>query len=237
MDNTMLSNIKWFDLPRVEKLNTRVPDAKIQDGIEVLNLSYGINLYKNAINKDDCNTIINNIENVTSLGIPDLQWRGAMVNNKEDVNDARNCIDLKFKREHLGNGITFNQELFDSHKMVEDSLDKCLRHYENLWNLRMHYKEAFNFVKYLPGEYFKIHGDHGPYYSCTISAVVYLNDEYEGGEIEFIRQNLKIKPEAGDIILFPSNFVYEHASCEVFSGTKYSVVIMTDYNDLHHKNP
>jgi YVTN family beta-propeller protein len=118
---------------------------------------------------------------------------------------------------------------------VENSLDNCLRHYESLWHLQMQYKEAFNFVKYLPGKYFKIHADHGPYYSCTISAVVYLNDDYEGGEIEFVRHGITIKPEAGDIIVFPSNFVYEHASLEIFSGNKYSVVIMTDYNDMHHK--
>ena len=99
----------------------------------------------------------------------------------------------------------------------------------------MHYKEAFNFVKYLPGKFFKIHGDHGPYYVCTISAVIYLNDDYEGGEIEFTRHGLVVKPEAGDIIVFPSNFVYEHSSLEVISGTKYSVVVMTDYNDMHHQ--
>jgi hypothetical protein len=59
---------------------------------------------------------------------------------------------------------------------------------------------------------------------------------YDGGELNFVRQDLIIKPEAGDIILCPSNFVYEHASLEIKSGTKYCVVIMTDYNDLHHKD-
>jgi predicted 2-oxoglutarate/Fe(II)-dependent dioxygenase YbiX len=68
-----------------------------------------------------------------------------------------------------------------------------------------------------------------------VSAVVYLNDDYDGGEIEFPRHNLTLKPKAGDIILFPSNFVYEHASLNISSGTKYSVVIMMDYNDLYHK--
>jgi predicted 2-oxoglutarate/Fe(II)-dependent dioxygenase YbiX len=231
-----MQNIQWFDLPRLEKTNQRLPIANLENGIEAINLDYGIHLYRNAISKEDCLTIIDNVENATTSGASDLNWSGARVNDMENVNDARNCLDLKVKREFLGHGMTFNQGLFDAHKMVEDSLDNCLRHYESLWHLKMHYKEAFNFVKYLPGEYFKIHGDHGPYYSCTISAVVYLNDDYEGGEIEFIRQGLKVKPQAGDIILFPSNFVYEHASCEVFSGIKYSVVIMTDYNDLHHRN-
>jgi predicted 2-oxoglutarate/Fe(II)-dependent dioxygenase YbiX len=225
----------WTTLPREEKTTVRLKDQLIENETVCINLDYGINLYRNAIKKDECKNIINILEQEISKGIPGIQWSGAQVNEKEDVNNVRNCVDLKYKRENLGTVLPFNQNLFDIHKSVDNSLDIALRHYESLWHLKMHYKEAFNFVKYLPGRYFKVHGDHGPYYACTISAVVYLNDDYEGGEIEFVRQGLIVKPQAGDIVVFPSNFVYEHASLEVFSGTKYSVVIMTDYNDMHHK--
>lgn len=227
----------WTTLPRLEKTNKRLDDQIIEDGIVAKNIDYGIHLYKGAIKKEDCIKIINDLENEISLGIPGIQWSGAQVNDSENVDYVRNCVDLKYKREHLGKALPENEVLYRVHKQVDDALDKCLRHYESLWHLKMHYKEAFNFVKYLPGKYFKIHGDHGPYYACTISAVVYLNDDYDGGEIEFIRQGLVVKPEVGDIVMFPSNFVYEHASLEVRSGTKYSVVIMTDYNDMHHEDP
>ena len=226
---------KWFNLPRLEQSEERLPTRKISNGIEVVNLAYGINLYKNVFTKGQGLDIISRLENTINEN-NSFAWNGAQVNDKEDINDLRNCLDLKYRREHLGKFLEFNQNLFDIHKEVEDSLDTCLRDYESLWHLQMNYKEAFNFVKYLPGEYFKIHGDHGPYYSCTVSAVVYLNDDYTGGEIDFTRHGIRIKPDAGDIVIFPSNFVYEHASCEVFEGIKYSVVIMTDYNDLHHKD-
>jgi hypothetical protein len=227
--------MNWTELPRTETTQKRLSDEVIHGDITAINLDYGIHLYKNAIKKDECMNIINTLENEIALEIPGIQWSGAEVNGKELVGEVRNCVDLKYKRENLGKSTPFSQNLFNIHESVDISLDKCLQHYQSLWHLKMHYKEAFNFVKYLPGKYFKIHGDHGPYYACTISAVVYLNDDYEGGEIQFTRQGLTIKPEAGDIVMFPSNFVYEHASLEVFSGTKYSVVIMTDYNDMHHK--
>ena len=228
--------MNWTDLPRLEKLNKRLPDTKIQDDITVINAGYGINIYRNAIKKDECKNIIDRLENEISFGIPGIQWRGAQVNDTQDNDYVRNCVDLKFKKENLGTPyLPDNQTLREIHDSVENSLDKCLRHYESLWHLKMHYKEAFNFVKYMPGKYFKVHADHGPYYACTISAVVYLNDDYDGGELSFVRQELDIKPEAGDIILCPSNFVYEHASLEIRSGTKYCVVVMTDYNDLHHQ--
>ena len=227
--------MNWTELPRLEKTISRLEDLDIGDKVIAKNIDYGINLYKNAIKKEDCIKIINDLESEISLNIPGIKWSGAQVNGDQNVDDVRNCVDLKFKKENLGKHLPANKTLEEIHTKVENALDKCLNHYESLWHLKMHYKEAFNFVKYLPGKYFKIHGDHGPYYACTISAVVYLNDNYEGGEIEFIRQGLVVKPEAGDIVIFPSNFVYEHASLEITSGIKYSVVIMTDYNDLYHK--
>ena len=228
--------MEWYDLPRIEKTNSRLETTSINGNIEVQNIDYGINLYRNAISEEDCKKIIDLLEAEISLGKRGISWHGATVNGETRTSHARNCYDLKFKRDHVGKYIADSDALKECYDLVDVGLNKSLRHYESVWNFNINYKEAFNFVKYLPGEYFKIHGDHGPYYTCTVSAVVYLNGDYTGGEIEFPRHGLKIKPDAGDIVLFPSNFVYEHASCEVFDGIKYSVVIMTDYNDLHHKD-
>ncbi len=227
--------MEWYDLPRIEKTTLRVESKKIEDNIIVENLDYGINLYRNAISQEDCQRLITMLEEEISLGKNGIQWNGARVNGKERTSHARNCYDLKFKRDQLGKYIADSDVLKECYDIVNVGLDKSLRHYESVWNFNINYKEAFNFVKYLPGEFFKVHADHGPYYTCTVSAVVYLNDDYEGGEIEFPRHNLTLKPKAGDIILFPSNFVYEHASLNISSGIKYSVVVMMDYNDLYHE--
>jgi Rps23 Pro-64 3,4-dihydroxylase Tpa1-like proline 4-hydroxylase len=55
----------------------------------------------------------------------------------------------------------------------------------------------------------------------NISVVLYLNDNYEGGEINFPNQNITIKPEAGSIVIFPSVDPYYHQSLPVISGVKY----------------
>jgi predicted 2-oxoglutarate/Fe(II)-dependent dioxygenase YbiX len=104
----------------------------------------------------------------------------------------------------------------------------------NINNLQ--YWEAFNFIKYGPGQHFKEHHDHGFSYNCTVSLVGYPNDDYEGGELYFRVQNLKIKPDAGDLFIFPSNFMYPHRAMPVISGTKYSIVTMLDYNKKFHTN-
>lgn len=53
------------------------------------------------------------------------------------------------------------------------------------------------------------------------SLVAYLNDDYEGGELEFKNHNIKFRPKAGSIIIFPSYQPYLHHSHEIISGHKY----------------
>lgn len=56
-----------------------------------------------------------------------------------------------------------------------------------------------------------------------MSATIYLNDDYDGGEIYFLRYEFIVKPEAGDLIIFPGNMDYEHIIKVVNSGSKYMI--------------
>lgn len=50
---------------------------------------------------------------------------------------------------------------------------------------------------------------------------VYLNDNYEGGEVVFPLLDLKIKPNAGDLFFFRSNVEFPHYSKKVINGEKW----------------
>jgi predicted 2-oxoglutarate/Fe(II)-dependent dioxygenase YbiX len=63
--------------------------------------------------------------------------------------------------------------------------------------------------------------DYGDGENPNISVVLYLNDNYKGGEIYFKEQDVKIKPEAGSIVIFPSVEPYYHESLPVLEGIKY----------------
>jgi hypothetical protein len=54
-----------------------------------------------------------------------------------------------------------------------------------------------------------------------MSAVLYLNDDYEGGELHFENQGVTIKPKAGSVVIFPSVEPFYHESKEILSGNKY----------------
>lgn len=57
-----------------------------------------------------------------------------------------------------------------------------------------------------------------------ISVLIYLNDDYEGGELTFNRLNYSFHPAAGDLVLFPSNNIFLHQAHRVTRGSKYALV-------------
>lgn len=70
-----------------------------------------------------------------------------------------------------------------------------------------HYtEENLQVVQYAPGGYFRPHYDElkrlGEYYGRYATLLVYLNDDYQGGETCFPRLNRCIRPEKGKAILF-----------------------------------
>lgn len=57
-------------------------------------------------------------------------------------------------------------------------------------------------------------------YPRFFSIVLYLNDDFDGGETEF--QFAKYTPQKGACLIFPSNFMYSHCARPVKNGVKYS---------------
>jgi hypothetical protein len=86
------------------------------------------------------------------------------------------------------------------------------------------YHEPYNMLRYRSGQGYKAHSDGETLTGRSVSAICYLNDDYKGGEIEFVNFNINIKPEPGMLILFPSNYAYAHIAHPVTDGTKYAIV-------------
>lgn len=86
--------------------------------------------------------------------------------------------------------------------------------------------EMFRYYRYGPGQQFRWHRDmsfirnesEASYYTF----MVYLNDDFEGGETKFVQ--LDIKPEAGTALIFLHSLT--HNGEAVTAGTKY--VLRTD---------
>jgi hypothetical protein len=85
-------------------------------------------------------------------------------------------------------------------------------------DLRVFEKTAIPLIKFEKGYKMNEHADT----TGDIAAIYYLNDDYEGGEINFMDFNLKIKPKANSFIIFPSNADYWHEVLENTIKERYS---------------
>tara|TARA_Y100000592_G_C5454704_1_gene310714 strand:+ start:1178 stop:1756 length:579 start_codon:yes stop_codon:yes gene_type:complete len=94
----------------------------------------------------------------------------------------------------------------------------------------LHKSTPVRFNRYPTGTMMRKHYDHihsifkGEDKGIPIVSIVgVLNDNYEGGEFIF-NNNHKVKLKTGDILIFPSNFLYAHEVKEITKGTRYSYV-------------
>lgn len=89
-------------------------------------------------------------------------------------------------------------------------------------------------LRYGPGGKYDAHADADHYcqeakqfyrfIDRDFSMLIYLNDDYEGGELYFPGLEYTYRPVAGDLLIFPSNHIFTHASLPIKTGKKYALV-------------
>ena len=68
-----------------------------------------------------------------------------------------------------------------------------------------------------------IHHSHGQQYGFPqVTVLLYLNDDYEGGE--FYVACKKFQPKKASALIFPSNFMFPHEAKTVTKGIRWSIV-------------
>ncbi len=89
---------------------------------------------------------------------------------------------------------------------------------------------AMKFIRYAKHQTMRNHCDHihsmfeGERKGIpTLSIIGVLNDNYEGGELVMF-EDKTIHTQAGDLIIFPSNFLFPHEIKPVTKGVRYSYV-------------
>jgi len=176
------------------------------------NLQDYIAIYK-AIDSLVCKQIIENCNK--------NQW------DKHTYNDP---ITQEFKTYEDDLEITYQNKNTD---YLNNKIKDCVNNYlinvvPNFFQLQEISTIRFN--RYQVGTNMKMHHDHihtlfdGEKKGVPILSILgLLNDDFEGGDF-LMFDSKKVNLSAGDIILFPSNFLYPHAVTTVTKGTRYSFI-------------
>lgn len=92
-------------------------------------------------------------------------------------------------------------------------------------------KSTYSFRFYNPSDCYEWHCDWNPDIWSVLSYVLYLDDDYEGGDLLFSAQRLRIRPAAGSILAFPADLAHVHKSTKIRSGLK-SIVYGNFFKEL-----
>ena len=177
-----------------------------------------IGVYENMVPDDFCDEIIEQFD------------------YHQNVNSMVYCEDEQFNNSNAGRfdwAIDLSHMTPRMNRMADRDLNDYLIEGMN------EYAHIFGHMKQVPlytttqkvqktpagGGYHVWHDENSGVAHSTRVAVwmVYLNDDFEGGETEFLYYKRRIQPKKGTLLIWPAGLTHAHRGGLVLSGNKYVV--------------
>jgi predicted 2-oxoglutarate/Fe(II)-dependent dioxygenase YbiX len=166
------------------------------------------------------------MEYIAKIQEQGISWRAAevLVNESEHqsgTNTKARDTDLIMLPHHTDEGDSVLNEFT---KKFHEQMKPCLDQYMAAYYAKIEKFENPQLLRYGKEQKFHDHIDDHPFFTRRISLTYYLNDDYEGGDVEFKRHGLRFKANKNDLLIFPSNFIYNHEVHPVTDRLRYVVV-------------
>jgi hypothetical protein len=198
--------------------------------VQTKELAPGIIVYSNVLENSE--TFIPEFEEAMNSGLDGLNWHDPYI-----LKEGKSTVDHNI-RSLQAYGIPYEQSKFineDPRSPMEafhnnvgtriySALHPLEEHYKSIFGIETVFHDMYNILRYGKGHFFHDHQDDNQTYLRRMSCSYYVNDDYEGGEITFSRFDINYKPNANELIIFPSTYVYNHSVKKVTSGVRYSIV-------------
>ncbi len=165
-----------------------------------------------ALPIDVCNEMVRRFEEYT-----DEQYAGRIGQQAQQDREVKRSTDLVVSGKSHWKDI--DKALFRSLGMAMQELRETFTYFKGPFK-----DVGYAIQRTSPGEYYHWHIDGGSheFSQRQLVAVWYLNDvPGPGGETEFSFQDIRIRPEAGKLLLFPPFWTHEHRGVTLQAGVKY----------------
>ena len=177
-----------------------------------MNLNEAIQYYPNIIDPKKCSILSDYAELAAKK-------RGPVVDPKNT--DGRKVFAYDLTQDNVQDNLYRD--------WVKSYITQTLSAYSTKFKfLDVHEICGIQLLRYPVGNYYKTHVDFCKGYPRNISLIFNLNNDYIGGQLYFTDQNEKLSTffalDTGDVICFPSNYLYPHGVLPIKKGTRYSIV-------------
>lgn len=190
------------------------PEKPVYNGRELL-------LAPGYLGADGCEELIVYADRVGGRPAPVGDVRDGAAGNRQDVAFTADRIDIQ-----------------SDERIVERSTAMCRDIYTNgvgsYYGVEIEWFEMPHILRYHPGGNYIVHSDCENWdpeqqrwikgVDRDFSSILYLNSGFTGGALVFPNLNLRIHPQAGLLVTFPSDHRFMHAAEETLSGKRYAFV-------------
>ena len=176
-------------------------------------LSDYIYYYPDAMDRNTCNKIINHFDK-------EAEWKQSTF-SAATVNTGSSKVSME--EYWIGSPLPYYKDIEKTFKYCVDDYI----HFHN--NIKSTEYTDFRINRYGEGGFMKshidnIHHSHGQKQGYPhLTSLVFLNDDYEGGDFVLCGDKW-IEKIQGSAIVFPSNFMFPHEVKEVSKGKRYSIM-------------
>ena len=195
-----------------------------EDGYEFKEVTDELIWIKNFLKQDELDFVLNVINNASQA-----DWEIEYLNNLKTF-----CLE-KFGRDDVDNLVKEGK-----FEITQNWIDKNLN-IEHLPEQRVFYSRLFDLVencyptlalsglatiqRMQHGVELKSHTDQYTDPSIKYATILYINDDYVDGELFFNNLGIELKPQPGDLLIFPGNEKYEHGVRHVGEGPIRYVIV------------
>ena len=185
-------------------------------------LGVGIRRYSRP---ENAKYILNEIERILGSS-KELTWSPSKI---KAADDSGYIVDTTFRFNvycFLGNPALTDEAKKQAEyltNLIDAEVVSCLEDYKREIGMSVGKREPYELLKYTENNFLEWHTDDNSSERSRVSLLYYLNDDYEGGELEFENFEGLFKPKEGDVVIFPSSFIYKHRVRKVAKGTRYVI--------------
>jgi hypothetical protein len=130
----------------------------------------------------------------------------------------KECLDPKTKWQDRDSSVKVEVANSNSHDTIKDIKSRVNSFFDNTFYVQI----IRHLNKTTKRTTWHKHYD-AEYPGIEYGVIIYLNDDFEGGELFYPNLNYLYKPKSGDIVIHPATEEYTHEVYPVVSGERYTL--------------
>ena len=178
-------------------------------------------MFENFIDKEYCKDLVDFAEQRPGQPLMVIDSEASTPDNIVKVADPRRVterVNLDERRQEINELV---EEIFV--KLADECLGKTLDWYETPELMR--YREGGMYMSHADSENMDLKTRQwSKAIDRDLSLLIYLNEDFEGGELSFYQFNYQVWPRTGGVVMFPSDHRYQHQAEKVTKGVRYAIV-------------